>query len=217
MNGRDRDDVHVVEHAGVRSQRLLAELQQRALMARPATAVLVEGLSDYYAVDVLASRSGRSLDDEGVAVVPMGGATNLERFVAIFGPAGRAARLAGLCDLGEEALFCRQLTRSGIGAPTDRTGLESLGFFVCERDLEDELIRALGVAGTEAVIAAAGDLASFRRMQQMPFHRGRSSEEQLHRFIGTRSGRKYLYARLMAEALDPGRVPEPLGRLLARI
>jgi hypothetical protein len=35
--------------------------------------------------------------------------------------------------------------------------------------------------------------------------------------MGTRSGRKIQYARALAEALDPARVPEPLDRLLAYV
>jgi len=34
---------------------------------------------------------------------------------------------------------------------------------------------------------------------------------------GTRSGRKSRYARLLAEAVDPARVPRPLERLLAHV
>ena len=47
--------------------------------------------------------------------------------------------------------------------------------------------------------------------------RGRTPEQQLHRFIGTRSGRKALYARLLAEALVPEQVPRPLALLLSRL
>ena len=32
-----------------------------------------------------------------------------------------------------------------------REGVERLGFFACQADLEDELIRAVGTAGVEAV------------------------------------------------------------------
>jgi hypothetical protein len=39
----------------------------------------------------------------------------------------------------------------------------------------------------------------------------------LRRFIGVRSGRKARYAALLVDALDPGRVPEPLAGLLARL
>ena len=37
--------------------------------------------------------------------------------------------------------------------------MEALGFFVCDADLEDELIRALGVATVERLIESAGRAA----------------------------------------------------------
>src|SRR5690348_13274012 len=86
---------------GVESRRLLAEVQARALAAVPGAVVLVEGLSDCFAVEAAALRSGRNLDNERVAVVPMGGATNLGRFLEQFGPSGRRVRVTGLCDLAE--------------------------------------------------------------------------------------------------------------------
>jgi len=36
--------------------------------------------------------------------------------------------------------------------------MESRGFFVCVQDLEEELVRALGVAAVEEIIERAGDL-----------------------------------------------------------
>ena len=86
--------------------------------------------------------------------------------------------------------------------------------FVCHRDLEDELIRALGGAAVEAVIDQAGELPSLRTLQQMPAHRDRPHGQQLHRFMGTRSARKYRYAQLLAEALPPEDVPRPLRDLV---
>ena len=38
----------------------------------------------------------------------------------------------------------------------------------------------------------------------------------LRRFLGVRSRRKARYARLLVEALDPDRAPEPLAAVLAR-
>ena len=43
--------------------------------------VLVEGLSDRAALAALAGRRGRSLEAEGVAIVAMGGAQALGRFL----------------------------------------------------------------------------------------------------------------------------------------
>jgi hypothetical protein len=90
-----------------------------------------------------------------------------------------------------------------------------LGFYVCVTDLEDELIRAAGTVTVERIIQAQGELRSFRIFQQQPAQRQRSTAEQLHRFLGTRSGRKSQYARLLAAALDPARIPRPLDRVLA--
>ena len=91
-----------------------------------------------------------------------------------------------------------------------RTDMERLGFFVCSADLEDELIRALGAASVEAVVDAEGDLGSFRTLQKQPEWRGRATEQQLRRFMGSGSGRKIRYARLLVDALDLGQVPRPL-------
>src|ERR1019366_10270846 len=82
-------------------------------------------------------------------------------------------------------------------------------------DLEDELIRALGVASVEHIIQAHGEIRSFRVLQKQPAQQGQSPERQLHRFMGTRAGRKSQYARLLVDALDLARVPRPLDRVLA--
>jgi hypothetical protein len=82
-------------------------------------------------------------------------------------------------------------------------------------DLEDELIRAVGTGRVVEVIAAEGELEAFRTMQKQPSHRGRAVEEQLRRFLGTRSGRKLRYARLLVETMDLASVPRPLERVLA--
>src|SRR6266571_3232318 len=87
--------------------------------------VLVEGVSDQRALEALAERRGRNLDAEGVSIVPIGGATNIARFLQRFGPAGFDVRLAGLCDAGEEDDFRRGLERAGLGSDLTRTGMES--------------------------------------------------------------------------------------------
>jgi hypothetical protein len=175
--------------------------------------VLVEGTSDRAAVVSLAARFGRSLEAEGVDVVAMGGVTNvgahLERL--------RDVRLAGLYDVREQPFVRRGLERAGVAVGSSPMSLEAAGFFACAPDLEGELIRALGVAGVERVIAAEGELASLRILRQQPAQRARTAEAQLHRFLGVRSGRKARYARLLVEALDPAAVPRPLAGLLAYV
>ena len=157
----------------------------------------------------LAERQGHDLTAEGIQVVPMGGATNIGHYLERYGPDGLDMPLAGLCDAGEEPDFRRGLERAGLG-----TDLATAGFFVCVADLEDELIRSLGVDAVLQVLARRGELGSFRTFQKQPAHRREASDRQLRRFLGTRSGRKIEYGRLLAEALDPGRVPRPLGDLL---
>lgn len=181
------------------------------------TVVLVEGESDRVAVTTLARQRGHDLDATGVAVVPMGGATNVARYLRAYGPGGAAVRLAGLCDLAEARYFRRALERTGIGADPDPLAMERLGFFVCARDLEDELIRSLGAAGVVDVVEQQGELALFRTFQKQPAQRERPVEAQLRRFLGTHSGRKAQYARALVEALPPAVAPRPLEGLLDRL
>lgn len=180
--------------------------------------VLVEGESDQAALEALAERRGLAFADDGVRIVAMGGVTNIGRFARMLGPHGLGIRLTGVCDAGEEGYFSRELARAlGLPNPPARSELEELGFFVCEADLEDELIRAHGTASVERLLELQGDLGSFRTFQKQPAQQGRSVELQLHRFLGTRSGRKRDYARLLAATVELERVPHPLDCLLAQL
>ncbi|MFG2881798.1 TOPRIM nucleotidyl transferase/hydrolase domain-containing protein [Streptomyces sp. NPDC048297] len=181
------------------------------------TVVLVEGGSDQAALGALATRYGRDLDAEGVAVVPLGGATNIGRFLDVCGPAGLGLPLAGLCDIGEERHFRRHLERVGLGSGLTQAGLEALGFQVCVADLEDELIRALGPEAVQRAIEDQGEMRPFRTFQGQPAQRERPVEHQLRRFMGTHSGRKALYARALIAHLELDRVPRPLRRLLTHV
>jgi len=129
-------------------------------------------------------------------VVAIGGAHALPRFLASLD--GREVTLAGLCDSGEAREFTRALDR----------------VYVCERDLEDELIRSLGAAKIEEIIEAQGELHSYRTLQKQPFQRTRTREQQLRVFLGNR---KIRYAPLLVDALDLARVPPPLDELLAAV
>ena len=179
--------------------------------------VLVEGTSDRAAIEALAERRGVDLDAEGVAVVPIGGAQAIGRFLSLYGPRGLDLTLAGLCDAAEEDEFRRGLERAGLGSHLTRAGMEGLGFYVCVTDLEDELIRAVGAAAVERVVEANGDLRSFRTLQKQPAWHGRTTEEQLHRFMGSGGRRKIRYARYLVDALELTRVPRPLDLVLARV
>jgi len=95
--------------------------------------------------------------------------------------------------------------------------MDALRFYVCQSDLEDELIRALGVPAVKDILDARGDLGSFRLFQQMPAQRDKSEPAQLRRFMGTRGGRKIEYAPVLVQALDLAQVPMPLDRLLTSL
>jgi hypothetical protein len=179
--------------------------------------VLVEGISDKYAVEALAERRGRDLEAEGVSVVPIGGAQALGRFLNLYGPRGLDVTLAGLCDAGEERDFRWALERAGLGSCLTRADMEALGFYVCVQDLEDELIRSVGPAAVEEIARAQGDLHSFRTLQKQPAWQGRSTHEQLRRWMGSGGRRKIRYASLLVYALDLTRVPRPLGLVLPRV
>lgn len=187
-----------------------------ATVVQSRAVILVEGMSDQAALEALAERRGRTLGTQGISIVQMAGATNIGLFLDLFGPHGLDVRLAGLCDAAEEGYFRRALERAGLGSGLSRDDMEALGFYVCAADLEDELIRALGAASVEEVIRAHGEIRSFRIFQKQPAQQGQPPERQLHRFIGTRSGRKSQYARLLVGALDLARVPRPLDRVLAQ-
>lgn len=170
------------------------------MTARPVV-VLVEGRSDALVVEHLLgqhSLAGR-LD-----VVPMGGVTNIRHHVRRL--AGGAARpvVLGLCDAGERRFL------EAADPPLD-------GVFVCDRDLEEELIRAVGPDRVLEVLDELDDLGRFRTFQGQPEWRGRPVTDQLRRFAGTRSGRKDLLARALARSLDPDRVPAPLADLVERV
>lgn len=165
--------------------------------------ILVEGDSDRIALETLAARLGRNLAADGVDIVSMHGVTNLGAFLE---RVAADSRVAVLCDDRESA---------GVRRTAERAGVIDLHVEVCVADLEDELIRSLGPAAVEQVIDGEGELGALRSLQHMPAHRGRTPEQQLHRFVGTKSGRKAKYARLLVEALDLARIPPPLTGVLA--
>jgi hypothetical protein len=163
--------------------------------------VLVEGVSDQVAIEALAERRRIDLGRERIQVVPLGGAHRIGRFIEDRGSRSDGVTLSGLCDAAEAPLFQKALGRAAA--------------YVCHEDLEDELIRALGVAAAEDVVRANNDLQRFRKLQQMPAWRGRATDQQLRRFIAAGARRKIRYARYLVDALDLERVPGPLDGVLA--
>jgi len=185
-----------------------------ARTADAATIVLVEGVSDQIALETLALRLGRDLPAEHAVVVPIGGAHAVARYARLFGPAGAGARLAGLCDAAEESVYRRGLVLADAGPADTRDALRHLGFFVCDEDLEDELIRAVGVPAVLDLFDEHGDLGPFRSLQAQPAWRGRQVEAQLRRFLSAGARRKLRYARLLTETVTLDRLPAPIAGLL---
>jgi hypothetical protein len=186
-------------------------------VSNPRVVVLVEGASDRVALRSLAARKGLDLEAGSVEVVAMGGITNIRAFASYYGPRGLGVPLAGLYDTGEEAIVARGLAAAGLDDALKPGGLPALGFHGCSADLEDELIRALGVDEVEAVIEAAGEARSLRLLAGMPAQRGWTRTALLRRFLSSRSGRKARYAALLVDALGPDRVPGPLAAVLSAV
>jgi hypothetical protein len=178
---------------------------KRRISVTPRAVILVEGDSDGIALETLATRLGRDLAAERVELISMRGVTNVGAYLQRF---ATNLSVVVMCDERESA---------SVRRAAERAGVVHLHVEVCVADLEDELIRALGPAAVEQVIEAEGELGSFRSLQQMPAQRERTVEQQLRRFVGTKSGRKAKYAGLLVDALDLARIPPPLMGVLAYV
>lgn len=191
--------------ATLRATQAALELAERAQ-----SVVLVEGISDQIAISALAEREGRALADEGVVIVPMGGAQAIKHFVPRFVDRP-GVRLSGLCDRAEAGFFVRALIEHGVLPGTGgEADLERVGFFVCDPDLESELIRAFEPRDLEALLEDEGDLGAFRTLQKQAGWRDRPFAEQMHRWVRSVSRRNLRYARLLSLAPARDHIPEPL-------
>ena len=168
-------------------------------MPGPGVVVLVEGESDAVVVRDLARRTDLELE-----VVAMGGITNVATYVARLRRERSDAVLLGVCDERERRFMERE-----------RPDLADI--FVCERDLEDELIRAVGPETVVELLDELGELGRFRTFQEQPEWRGQPLHDQLRRFAGTRSGRKAVFAGRLAAELEDDSLPTPLARLSDRL
>ena len=201
--------------AGPRRPLEASEALDRVTRERARSAILVEGWSDEAAVVAWARACAVDLAGCGIAVLPVGGITNMGKFVSALSAPGLAVKLCGLYDASEESQTLRILERAGLGAELTRKGAEAAGFFACVSDLEDELIRALGPVAVEELIEAQDEIRSFRIFQTQPAQLGRDMHSQLKRFMGTRAGRKIRYGSLLVHSLAPEQVPAPLRCVLA--
>jgi hypothetical protein len=154
--------------------------------------VLVEGVTDRIALEAVARRL--ALDLDAIEIVPIGGAQAVRRAAAQH----EGERVVGLCDAGEERFFRRVLG--------DAT-------YVCDKDLEEELIRALGPDRVQQVVAAQGELETFRNFQNQLYWRRRPVELQLRRWLQN-GGRQHRYPPFLVEAMEPDEIPGPLAGVL---
>jgi hypothetical protein len=177
------------------------------------TWVLLEGASDVAAVRAVADRLGLRLDDRDVRLVDMGGATNVRRHLLDAAGALVSPRVLGMCDIKEAGFFVRALRDMQCDV-TSADELPQWGFHLCDRDLEDELLRGLGPDRVRGVLEDLGLTDRFATFTQQPAWAARGFHEQVHRFAGVASGRKELMAEALAAALDPVSLPPPLRGLL---
>lgn len=186
------------------------------------TWVLVEGDSDVTALRVLRAARGIAPEVEPCRLVSMGGATNIRHHLDAAAAEDPRPRVLGMCDEQEAHYFVRALTAyatrvSDGPTPPVAPSLETLpefGFQICRRDLEDELMRALGVDGTLDVLAGLGLDVTFAAFTRQLAWQGRPIWDQLRRFGTTTSGRKELLAGALAAAIDIESTPAPLAALL---
>jgi predicted ATPase len=177
------------------------------------SAVLVEGYSDKLALEAVAERLGRNLDNEGISIVSLDGADTFETFLRLLGNDGFRLRLKGLCDENKEKGWRRALKNMGYGDIADRATMEKLGFLVAVRDLEDELIRALGSKVVLEVIASEGDEGSWVTFTKQPSQPGGTLEDQLRAFLQS-SDRKVRYTPLLVDKLPNAAIPQKLIEVL---
>ena len=149
-------------------------------------------------MSAVARRQGRTL--EGVAIQVLGGATKVEAQVSRYRALNDRTAMVGLCDANEAPLFhgCE--------------GLDEVE--VCDANLEDELLRAVGLDRMVDFISSQGELAAFETFQKQPPWRDRPLQPQLMRFWGTRARRKTRYAEELVSWISDERMPTPLVRVL---
>lgn len=174
------------------------------------TVVLFEGASDRLAFEAASRRLDVGLD--ALDLVDLDGITNLRAVLRDLLAQTDDVRVVGLYDAAEGAYVRRVL--SDLGVLESAADPERVGFFGCERDLEDEAIAAAGPELVVETLDARGELARFRVFQGQPAQRERAVEDQLHRFAGTAAGRKARFAADVIDAIPLDRMPRPLVALL---
>ena len=177
------------------------------------TVLLVEGFSDLLAVRVLAAKLGVDLDAAGVSVISLEGGDVFPHYVALLGPQGLKVELRGLCDADKAQRWITHLRQAGLPV-TDRPSMAAAGFYVCDPDLEEELVAPLTTAEIEAVFSADGALGDFQVFGAQPQYAGMTATQLQVAFTKVD---KIRWAPLLADALTPGGIPQPIRDLLANV
>jgi putative ATP-dependent endonuclease of the OLD family len=173
--------------------------------------MFVEGPADRLAVLSLARRNNWSLDSMGLTVIALNGADVLGWYLKLFGPKGFQLPVCGLCDLDHVTQWASYLEDAGFGTNLSPRDMEIAGFFVCDSDLEDELIRALGEAIVLQAIQENGDTNAWTLFRQQPKYRTMNQSDQIREFLAKR---KVGYAPLLVSKLS-STIPRPLQEVLA--
>lgn len=176
--------------------------------------VLVEGASDAAAVRAL--MAAQDVDPAPVEIITLQGVTNVGRVLAELRQIRGDVDVVGLCDAAETRFVEKALVADGLPV-ADASDLPVYGFFVCEADLEDELVRSLGAQRAKDALVAAGLGGKLEALQLQGAWADKPLDEQVRRFVSAGSGRKELAAGILARELAPDEVPEPLALLLDRI
>jgi putative ATP-dependent endonuclease of the OLD family len=175
--------------------------------------VLVEGYSDRLALLTLARRKERDLDAEGTTVLSLEGGSGVGAFISLLGPNGLRLAVSGFCDSDKESKWIGALAAAGAKV-TNRVELNALGFFVCERDLEDELVKALGVSSAQSLIAKEGEAKAFQKFVTQPAYASMTTEDQLRKFF---QKDKVRWTPLLVEALDLSTFKGALGDAISHV
>lgn len=168
--------------------------------------ILVEGESDRAAVEAAADVLGCDLARQHIEIGVLGGATNFASALQLL-TQSPGLEIVGLCDANEAALW------------TDVCGrhAEPVSFFVCERDLEDELLRACGVDRVERYIESVGELRGLQTMRKQGPWIDKPAVEQLHRFIRVKATRNIRYGAGLIGTLDADEIPPPIAELIRTV
>ncbi len=185
------------------------------LVERARRIVRVEGVTDQIAVETLAARHELDLAHHGTLVAPIGGAHAIAMFLEVI--ARRHVPpdvVGGLCDRREAPVFQVALDDIGLSPVVTDDDLARQGYFVCDTDLESELIRSVGPERIVQLMREYGDLGAFRTLQKQAPWQGRPLDAQLHRFLRSKARRMHRYARVLIDALDLEHTPRPLQGVL---